>query len=80
MERNRCQVLLNMAAAHMGEQEYGAAVRRCDEALAAGQGVSVGDRVKALLRRARAHTARHDHHVRPPCDAPLPPPPPAVVL
>jgi hypothetical protein len=59
VDANRAATLLNLAAAHMGLQEWGAAVARCNAALA----LRPGD-AKALLRRAKANVGRHEYEVR----------------
>ncbi|KAI7845680.1 hypothetical protein COHA_000794 [Chlorella ohadii] len=53
---NRLAVYLNLAAVHMAQKEFGAAVTFCDKALELQPG-----NPKALLRRCRAHTGRHDY-------------------
>ncbi|KAL4858750.1 Peptidyl-prolyl cis-trans isomerase FKBP4 [Chlorella vulgaris] len=53
---NRVAVYLNLAAVHMAMQEYGSAVGFCDKALALDP-----TSIKALLRRSRAHTGRHEY-------------------
>lgn len=56
VERNRASTLLNIAAVHMAQQEWGAAVGRCTAALALQP-----DDPKALLRRAKANVGRHEY-------------------
>jgi FK506-binding protein 4/5 len=57
---NKGTVLWNMAAAHLGRHEHGAAVAKCTQALAL-PGVDGPQQVRLLLRRATAHTRRHDY-------------------
>ena len=58
--KNKGVVLWNMAAAHLGRAEYGAAVTRCTDALALKPPPEPEMEVKLLLRRAKAHAARRD--------------------
>ncbi|PRW44423.1 Peptidyl-prolyl cis-trans isomerase D [Chlorella sorokiniana] len=53
---NKVAIYLNLAAVHMAQKEYGAAVGFCDKALELQPG-----NFKALLRRCRAYTGRHDY-------------------
>lgn len=50
---------LNIAAVHIAQQHYGAAVKSCTEALSMDN-----NNIKALTRRAKAHKGRHDLEVR----------------
>jgi len=58
---NRVAVLLNIAAVAMARQQYGTAVAFCGRALALEP-----RNTKALLRRAKAHTRRHELQVSTP--------------
>jgi len=58
--KNKGVVLWNMAAAHLGRAEYGAAVTRCTDALALRPAPEPEMEIKLLLRRAKAHAARRD--------------------
>ncbi|KAL4428099.1 hypothetical protein ABPG75_002188 [Micractinium tetrahymenae] len=56
VEVNKVAVYLNLAAVYLALQEYGSAASFCSKALA------IDPRnCKALLRRAKAHTGRHDY-------------------
>lgn len=59
--KNKGIVLWNMAAAHLGSAECGAAVARCSEALALRPAPEPEFEVKLLLRRAKAHAQRRDY-------------------
>ena len=59
--KNKGVVLWNMAAAHLGRAECGAAVQRCTEALALRPAPEPEFEVKLLLRRAKAHAQRRDY-------------------
>ncbi|WIA11452.1 hypothetical protein OEZ85_011569 [Tetradesmus obliquus] len=56
---NKAAVLLNIAAVHMAQQEWGAAVACCDEALACQAGEEAA--LKAWLRRSKANLGRHEY-------------------
>jgi len=58
---NRVAVLLNIAAVAMARQQYGTAAAFCGRALALEP-----RNTKALLRRAKAHTRRHELQVSTP--------------
>lgn len=64
VEANRAATLLNMAAAHMGLQEWGAAVQCCDDALGVKGAQSSTAACRAWLRRAKANLGRHEYQVR----------------
>ena len=49
---------LNIAAVHIAQQHYGAAVKSCTTALSMDN-----NNIKALTRRAKAHRGRHDLQV-----------------
>lgn len=49
---------LNIAAVHISEQHYGAAIKSCTSALSVD-----GKNTKALMRRAKAHKGRHNLEV-----------------
>lgn len=53
---NRVTTYLNIAAVHMANKEFGAAVESCDKALELD-----GTNRKALARRARANIGRHEY-------------------
>ena len=59
--KNKGVVLWNMAAAHLGLAECGAAVTRCTEALALRPPPEPEFEVKLLLRRAKAHAQRREY-------------------
>lgn len=59
IEKNRVCVLLNLAAGHVALKEFGAAAKRCTEALALDP-----QNIKALLRRAKAYTGRREYEAR----------------
>ena len=59
--KNKGVVLWNMAAAHLGLAECGAAVTRCTEALALRPPPEPEFEVKLLLRRAKAHAQRRNY-------------------
>lgn len=59
INKNRLSVLLNLAAGHIAQKEFGAAARRCTEALALDP-----ENIKALLRRAKAYTGRREYEAR----------------
>lgn len=52
-------MLLNLAAGHIALKEFGAATRRCNEAVDLDP-----QNIKALLRRAKAHTGRREYEAR----------------
>ncbi|KAF6253617.1 hypothetical protein COO60DRAFT_1643033 [Scenedesmus sp. NREL 46B-D3] len=56
---NKAAVLLNIGAVHMAQQEWGAAVCCCDEALACQPDREAA--VKAWLRRSKANLGRHEY-------------------
>ncbi|KAF8070900.1 hypothetical protein HT031_000981 [Scenedesmus sp. PABB004] len=67
VEANRAAVQLNIAAVHLAQQDFGAAVAACDEVLAgaAVRGEAGGEvAVKAWLRRSKANAGRHEYGVR----------------
>eukprot|EP00775_Hariotina_reticulata_P013218 gene13218-13349_t len=61
IQHNKAAVLLNMAAAHMAQQDWGAAVGCCDDALAAAAQMDDDFTVRAWLRRCRANLGRHEY-------------------
>ena len=63
VQKNKASVLWNMAAAHLGRAECGAAIARCSEALALMPPPEPEMEVKLLLRRAKAHAQRRDYHL-----------------
>lgn len=56
IDSNKINVLLNIAAIHIVEQDFGAAVSLCTDVLCMD-----GVNVKALRRRAKASALRHDY-------------------
>jgi tetratricopeptide (TPR) repeat protein len=60
LHKNKATVLWNMAAAHLGRAEYGAAAARCTEALDTLPGLDAEQRVRLLLRRATAYGRRRE--------------------
>lgn len=56
IDSNKIDVLLNMAAVHIEKQDFGAAVSLCTDVLCMD-----GANIKALRRRAKACSLRHDY-------------------
>lgn len=59
IESNKQSVLLNIAAVHLAAQSYGQAVKYCTRVLS-----SEPTHTKALMRRAKALTLRHEYKVK----------------
>jgi FK506-binding protein 4/5 len=56
IDKNRISCYLNIAAVHIAQKNVGACISFCDKAVDLD-----ATNVKALLRRAKAHTMRHEY-------------------